>query len=214
MGAGPQAGGPSPGCGGALGKGPGPGHHQQLPWQAGYRQVVERGLELVESGSLRKLVLAVRQHLELDQPLDPLRLLAHLRQRQPGSCRFLWQQGEGAALLGASPERLLAVRQGRLRSDALAGTAPIGPLAELLTSSGKDRHEHELVVEAITQALWKAGLTPTGPAIPAWPDTASSSISTPPSPPPWGTSSPWPWRRHSIPHRRWPACRGARRWPG
>ena len=144
----------------------GPGIVSSSPWQGGYRAAVGRGLELVESGVLRKLVLAVRQHLELDQPLDPLRLLAHLRQRQPGSCRFLWQQGEGAALLGASPERLLAVRQGRLHSDALAGTAPIGPLADQLTSSSKDRLEHELVVEAITQALWKMGLAPHRPSSP------------------------------------------------
>ena len=166
MGAGPQAGGPSRRPGSALELERGPGIASSSPWQGGYREAVERGLELVESGALRKLVLAVRQHLELDQPLDPLRLLAHLRQRQPGSCRFLWQQGEGTALLGASPERLLAVRQGRLRSDALAGTAPIGPLADQLTTSGKDRHEHELVVEAITQALWKAGLAPHRPRHP------------------------------------------------
>jgi menaquinone-specific isochorismate synthase len=112
----------------------------------------------VESGCLRKLVLAVRQQLLLERPLDPLQLLAHLRQRQPGSCRFLWQQGDGATLVGASPERLLTVRQGQLRSDALAGTAPIGPAADQLTRSDKDRREHELVVEAITEVLQQAGL--------------------------------------------------------
>jgi len=144
----------------------GPGIASRSCWQEGYREAVERGLELVESGALRKLVLAVRQHLELEEPLDPLQLLAHLRQRQPGSCRFLWQQGDGAALLGASPERLLTVRQGQLRSDALAGTAPIGPQAEQLTASSKDRHEHELVVDTITQVLRKAGLDPRRPRHP------------------------------------------------
>ena len=135
-----------------------PAVRQRSAWQAGYRSVVERGLELVESGALRKLVLAVRQELQLDRPLDPLQLLAQLRQRQPGSCRFLWQQGDGPALLGASPERLLTVRQGQLRSDALAGTAPIGPAAEQLPHSEKDRREHELVVEAISAVLAREGL--------------------------------------------------------
>jgi menaquinone-specific isochorismate synthase len=143
-----------------------PAIRQRSSWQEGYRSVVERGLELVEGGSLRKLVLAVRQELLLDRPLDPLRLLAQLRQRQPGSCRFLWQQGEGPALLGASPERLLAVRQGQLRSDALAGTAPVGAAAALLTSSEKDRREHELVVEAISATLAEAGLVPRRPRHP------------------------------------------------
>ena len=135
-------------------------------WQDGYRSVVQRGLELVEAGDLRKLVLAVRQKLLLAQPLDPLLLLAQLRQRQPGSCRFLWQQADGPALLGASPERLLTVRQGQLRSDALAGTAPVGRDADLLLQSDKDRREHELVVEAITSVLQEAGLSPRRPRHP------------------------------------------------
>jgi menaquinone-specific isochorismate synthase len=144
----------------------GPAIVRSSPWQEGYRSVVERGLELVESGDLRKLVLAVRQQLQLAQPLDPLLLLAQLRQRQPGSCRFLWQQANGPALLGASPERLLTVRQGQLRSDALAGTAPVGPNADQLLHSDKDRREHELVVEAITEVLQQSGLTPRRPRHP------------------------------------------------
>jgi len=135
-------------------------------WEPGYRQAVQQALELIEAGSLRKLVLAVRQQLQLDRPLDPLDLLGHLRLHQPGSCRFLWQHRCGEALIGASPERLLAVRQGRFRSDALAGTAPLGEPAEGLTASAKDRHEHELVVETITQVLREAGLAPSRPRQP------------------------------------------------
>jgi menaquinone-specific isochorismate synthase len=135
-------------------------------WQDGYRTAVERTLELVEEGRLQKLVLAVRQQLQLSAALDPLTLLAHLRQSQPGSCRFLWQRSPQQALLGASPERLLTVRQGQLRSDALAGTAPIGEPASTLLQSGKDRHEHELVVETITAVLHQAGVQPRRPRHP------------------------------------------------
>jgi menaquinone-specific isochorismate synthase len=135
-------------------------------WQEGYRSALEQALALVEGGELRKLVLAVRQRLDLDAPLDPLQLLAHLRQAQPGSCRFLWQREPSDALLGASPERLLSLRQGQLRSDALAGTAPLGERAAELLHSPKDRHEHELVVETITTVLQNAGLTPRRPRRP------------------------------------------------
>ncbi len=135
-------------------------------WQAGYRSALDRGLELVERGELQKLVLAVRQQLVLDGPLDPLSLLAHLRRSQPGSCRFLWQRSDREALVGASPERLLTLRQGQLRSDALAGTAPLGEPADDLLQSRKDRHEHELVVETITAVLQKAGLDPRRPRRP------------------------------------------------
>ena len=135
-------------------------------WHGGYRAAVERAIELVERGDLTKLVLAVRQQLELDGPLDPLAVLTNLRRSQPGSCRFLWQQQGGDALLGASPERLLTLRQGLLRSDALAGTAPLGDTATELMRSSKDRHEHELVVETITAVLQRAGLTPRRPRHP------------------------------------------------
>ena len=129
-------------------------------WQVGYRQTLEQALELVRGGDLRKLVLAARQQLRLESAPDPLTLLAQLRQSQSGSCRFLWQRGPSEALLGASPERLLTVRQGQLRSDGLAGTAPQGAGAPALLRSVKDRHEHELVVETITEVLQAAGLNP------------------------------------------------------
>ena len=145
---------------------PGPAILNSPAWQQGYRSVVQRGVELVETGALQKLVLAVRQQLQLAQPLDSLQLLAQLRCHQPGSCRFLWQQGDGPALLGASPERLLTVRQGQLRSDALAGTAPVGEAAAQLLSSDKDRREHELVVGAITAVLQQLGLNPRRPRHP------------------------------------------------
>ena len=135
-------------------------------WQDGYRSALDQALALVGDGDLEKLVLAVRQRLRLSGPLEPLSLLAHLRRSQPGSCRFLWQQASGTALLGASPERLLTLRQGQLRCDALAGTAPRGAAADELLSSVKDRHEHELVAETITAVLKRAGLRPRRPRHP------------------------------------------------
>jgi menaquinone-specific isochorismate synthase len=138
---------------------------QRTAWQERYRRAAEQALALVEEHRLEKLVLAVRQQLELSADVDPLALLAPLRRSQSGSCRFLWQRQPDSALLGASPERLLTVRQGQLRSDALAGTAPGGEGAALLASA-KDRLEHELVVETILSLLARAGLQPRRPRRP------------------------------------------------
>ncbi|MEY4352355.1 MAG: hypothetical protein RLZZ609_596 [Cyanobacteriota bacterium] len=135
-------------------------------WREAYRAALQRGLDLVEDGELHKLVLAARQRVELKGSLDPRLLLAHLRRSQPGSCRFLWQPAAEEALLGASPERLLAVRQGLLRSDALAGTRPSGGEAAELLRSEKDRREHDLVVETIRRVLRQAGLAPHRPRHP------------------------------------------------
>lgn len=134
-------------------------------WPELYRAAALQGLDLVNSGALHKLVLAVRQELVLERSADPLSLLAPLRRHQSGSCRFLWQRDHQAALLGASPERLLTVRSGQLRSDALAGTAA-WEAGQALLHSDKDRREHELVVEAITAGLQQAGLQPRRPRHP------------------------------------------------
>ena len=123
---------------------------EPAPWAAAPLAVLER------SAWQERYRLAASQALALLPPL---------RRHQSGSCRFLWQRQHGAALLGASPERLLTVRQGQLRSDALAGTAPSGDGGALLASA-KDRLEHELVVETILAGLARAGLRPRRPRRP------------------------------------------------
>jgi menaquinone-specific isochorismate synthase len=135
-------------------------------WEKRYTSALERGLELVNGGELHKLVLAVRQSVSLTSPLEPLLLLQRLRYQQAGSCRFLWQRNRQDSFFGASPERLLSLRNGQLRSDALAGTAGRHDHAAALLSSDKDRREHELVVQAITDHLRAQGLQPRRPRRP------------------------------------------------
>ncbi|MFL0735617.1 MAG: isochorismate synthase MenF [Prochlorococcus sp.] len=136
------------------------------PWQECYRPALKRGLDLVNSGELNKLVLAVRQSIQLQTPLDPLPVLARLRKQQAGSCRFLWRRTRENAFFGASPERLLSLQRGQLRTDALAGTADRNDDGQKLLRSEKDRREHELVVSSITQQLCNQGLTPRRPRNP------------------------------------------------
>ncbi len=129
-------------------------------WQNSYRPALIRGIDLVNSGVLKKIVLAVRQSILLEVPLDPLAVLARLRQQQAGSCRFLWHRSHDDVFFGASPERLLSLQRGQLCSDALAGTARRGDNGENLLRSEKDLREHELVVASITKQLMSYGLNP------------------------------------------------------
>ena len=134
-------------------------------WHQPFQSSVKQALELIHNGKLCKLVLAAQQELLLSNPLNPVELLRSLRRHQSGSCRFLWQppnnQGNHAVVVGASPERLLEVRSGRVRCDGLAGTGAVGgDEAEQLLRSPKNRHEHELVVNAIVRSLRSQGLTP------------------------------------------------------
>ncbi len=135
-------------------------------WQGSYIPALSKGIELVESGELHKLVLAVRQSIQLKESLDPLRLLSRLRKHQTRSCRFLWQRQSDEAFFGASPEKLLKMTDGKLYCDALAGTASCNENGSLLLQSNKDRLEHELVVNAITKQLIQEGINPIRPRQP------------------------------------------------
>ena len=136
------------------------GTPRSKPWEEIYKPVLNRGLDLVNTSQLHKLVLAVRQSIHLEKPLNPITLLSRLRQEQPGTCRFLWQNNKEGAFFGASPERLLSLRGGRLHSDALAGTTNNDINAHDLLLSDKDLREHELVVASITTQLRQLGLNP------------------------------------------------------
>ncbi len=129
-------------------------------WEDCYRPALTRGIELVNDGVLDKLVLAVRQSIVLEEPLDPLAMLSRLRKQQPGSCRFLWQRKNQEIFFGASPERLMSLRSGKLQIDALAGTASQDDCGQSLLRSDKDLREHELVVTSICNQLIRETLEP------------------------------------------------------
>ena len=93
-------------------------------------------------------------------------MLSQLRRQQPGSCRFLWQRSKDEAFFGASPERLLSLRNGQIQIDALAGTALRDDNCQSLLRSEKDLREHELVVSSITNHLLAQGLQPRRPRKP------------------------------------------------
>ncbi len=129
-------------------------------WEKNYKLALEKGIELVESNQLKKLVLAVKQSFVLEEPLDPLTVLKSLRSYQKDSCRFLWQRSKNESFFGASPERLLSLRRDRMITDALAGTAMQGPQENDLLTSEKDLREHDLVVSSINDELLNLGLLP------------------------------------------------------
>ena len=133
--------------------------HHPGAWEQNYTPALERGLELVNSGELHKLVLAVRQTVSLTE-------LSIRNRCCNGSVTSRRQlplpvaKDAHDSFFGASPERLLSLRNGQLRCDALAGTAGRNDQADALLSSDKDRREHELVAQAITDHLIDRGLQP------------------------------------------------------
>jgi salicylate biosynthesis isochorismate synthase len=105
----------------------------------------------IARGALHKVVLARRMVLTLDAPVEIPSLVYALGIRAPATHRFVLVRGS-SAFVGATPERLVSCRGGRVSTVALAGTMRSGATTELFASL-KDRAEHRWVVDAIRSAL-------------------------------------------------------------
>jgi menaquinone-specific isochorismate synthase len=134
--------------------------------ETSYAANVERGVAAIRAGRYRKIVLARARDLRATTQFHPLRALNELRQRFPDCYVFSMGNGAGASFIGASPERLAAGADGRLRTEALAGSAPRGRtavedamLARQLLASEKDVREQGMVLESILRRLAAVGVT-------------------------------------------------------
>jgi menaquinone-specific isochorismate synthase len=134
-----------------------------------YVGAVESALSDIRAGRYEKIVLSRRRAVRTDAPtgLHPLRVLNGLRQRFGDCFAFSVANGKGQSFIGASPERLLEVRSGKLRTEGLAGSARRGArasedaaMAAGLARDEKELHEHRLVVDAISGELQGLGLQP------------------------------------------------------
>jgi menaquinone-specific isochorismate synthase len=131
-----------------------------------FQTAVISALESIQNRAYKKLVLAHAIDVYADLPFQWSQSLHHLRQLHPDCAVF--SVGNGSqSFIGASPERLLSIRQRHLTTDALAGSASRGrtvtedlELAEHLIQNEKEQREHQLVVEFIAQELLDLGLSP------------------------------------------------------
>lgn len=133
-----------------------------VPDEAEYCAAVGAALERIAAGELVKVVLSRR--LSFRARVDVPALLRHLASRNTHGYTFgitlADEAPSRAALVGASPELLLARRGRRVVSNPLAGSLPrsVDPAedrrrAARLLDSAKDRHEHAVVVDAVGQTL-------------------------------------------------------------
>jgi isochorismate synthase len=139
-----------------------------VPPPADYRARISRARDqLAAPGNpLRKVVLARALRLEADAPLDACVILRRLVAADPTAYGYLvdltaaGDDYAGAALVGASPELLVARSGERVVCQPFAGSAPRAADPELdaangvaLAASAKNRHEHQLVIDTMRAAL-------------------------------------------------------------
>ncbi|NET00717.1 MAG: isochorismate synthase [Sphaerospermopsis sp. SIO1G2] len=132
-----------------------------------FKNSVLSALDKIESNYLTKIVLADALDVKSCQSFNLFKSLNNLRQLHPNCYIFSTSNGQGKNFIGASPERLISIHNQQLITDALAGSAPRGKSptedaanANHLVNSSKEKHEHRLVIDFITQRLEQIGLFP------------------------------------------------------
>lgn len=139
---------------------------ESVPDLTEHRTRVEAALQLLRDpeNALQKLVLARALRLTADAPMDPLDILRRLAAADPEATAYLADLSpagcDGAVLVGASPELLVARHGDQVICQPFAGSAArsADPAADTaagaaLAASAKNRHEHRLVVDTIAEIL-------------------------------------------------------------
>jgi anthranilate synthase component I len=122
-----------------------PGAIERFPCQSRYEEMVRRCQEHIRAGDAYQIVPS--QRAERPTSASPLAVYRALRRVNPSPYLFLLELDD-LALVGSSPERLVACEAGRASVCPIAGTTSAGEGdAERLLASEKDRAEHVMLVD-------------------------------------------------------------------
>ncbi|MGO8971144.1 MAG: isochorismate synthase MenF [Myxococcaceae bacterium] len=119
---------------------------------AAWEVLVQKALEALRSGMLRKVVLARALEVSAEAPFAVAQAVERAQAAAGRAVVFAVTAGDGTSFVGATPERLVRVVGRRFWTQALAGSAAPGD-AEQLAGSPKEVREHTAVVEDVRAAL-------------------------------------------------------------
>ena len=130
-----------------------------MPYDIWERNITDATLRM-KAGELEKVVLSRVAELRFAKRVNVDTALAYLTETYPETYRFLFEPRPFHAFYGATPELLVSVNGTQLETMALAGSIQRGntlqedeTFGNELLSSAKDRHEHQVVAEAIEAHL-------------------------------------------------------------
>ncbi|MES2387710.1 MAG: chorismate-binding protein [Bacteroidota bacterium] len=139
-----------------------------------YRALVEKGVESIKAGRLRKVVPARKRSISFSGAFPLMRYFRLACRLYPNAFVYALHIPGKATWAGATPETLLSGKDGKLQTMALAATRRAKSdyfykekLPPAPDWTGKELEEQELVSEYIRDSFKHAGLphfTETGPA--------------------------------------------------
>ncbi len=96
------------------------------PDYAGWKDNINTSLHKIDKGEIDKVVLARRTDVKFKEAVEAIDYLHALKSANDRCYFFLFQPRQGAAFLGATPERLLKIEKNRLISEAVSGSVARG----------------------------------------------------------------------------------------
>lgn len=126
-----------------------------------YLKAVENATESIQQGNADKVVIARALELQFEQEVNSVKALHAITNEQQESYHFGLQKGE-SLFFGATPERLIEIKNGKAYSACVAGSIRRGKsaqedreLGEALLGDRKNREEHQHVVSMISNIFNK-----------------------------------------------------------
>jgi anthranilate synthase component 1 len=117
-----------------------------------FHEIVKKAKEYIEAGDVFQVVLA--QQFQMPLQVDAFSIYRYLRSINPSPYLFFIRLGEGAVLVGSSPEILVRVEGDRVDVRPIAGTRHRGEdeatdvaLEKELLADPKERSEHLMLVD-------------------------------------------------------------------
>lgn len=122
---------------------------------ARYRHKVAQGIAQLNPSTLEKVVLS--RSKTINASIQPLPFFQRLQEAYPQAFTYLLWTPMHGCWAGATPETLLAYRDGCWTTQALAGTLPFPATRKW---HDKEYREQQLVTDTIVAALTNAGFSP------------------------------------------------------
>ncbi len=119
--------------------------------KAAFVNLVQKGIDAIESGRFAKLVLSRTETVEVSGN-DFTRIFKKMLHTYPDAFRYCWFHPETGLWLGATPERLLRTKGREFHTVALAGTRKYDG-SEQIDWPEKEKAEQQFVTDFISESL-------------------------------------------------------------
>ena len=134
--------------------------YQDKPNQHTYAKTIYSVLSKIKPSQLEKVVISRSHHVKIGKSFSGVSAMQILRNMYPKCTCFFFSFPNQGTFFGSTPERLIKLKNGTIKTEALAGTIARGKnmeedriLTETLLSSHKEREEHNLVLKQIIRKL-------------------------------------------------------------